>query len=535
MEKQAPKGMKHCSIVYKLLGDEQDKVELNIMESNIFDVRSTQNYDGTANNLNIMIDPRYNAQNSNNQLIEQSQPYLFLDSHHKTRIIEKEYIIFLFANPRSGSQQAQRYTKLEYDSCEISVSAKEIAKVFVFDMTNPDQCDNGYKIMRKYQLNRNPNQELILVSAGGDGSLMNLVMKIKANFVDIQRLVCCPLPFGTGNDLSRELGWGGQPDDSIYQSLKSLVLEICQNTQERYINVWTIIIKFKQGGESYEIDPATKNYAIKNETFFERYMINYFGLGEDGRIGAGFEKKRTSKRCCNKLVYGCVGLWNMICKCRQPPTVFNQIEYLKTRKLYDVLGRKLSVIKEQDIEETKNSYTLDLINLETSLIKKEVDNILFTTNQKDTKHFRIKKKPISLVGTNISNIMGGRAHFWQDSRQRIGLQNPYQTHDRTSIRNKVNFEPQRFDDDMLEFNTTYTVVSIALGRGYRVAQDKGPFEIKFKDQNGEDFYTYMHIDGEFYKLKNPDVLTIQLAKDCVQDGKLRILERCKRKKKNLVY
>lgn len=98
---------------------------------------------------------------------------------------------------------------------------------------------------------------------------------------------------------------------------------MCLNSNERLINIWTIIIKFKEGGESYEIDPATKSYAIKNETFFERYMINYFGLGEDGRIGAGFEKKRTSKRCCNKLVYGCVGLWNMCCKCKQPPTVFN--------------------------------------------------------------------------------------------------------------------------------------------------------------------------------------------------------------------
>lgn len=35
----------------------------------------------------------------------------------------------------------------------------------------------------------------------------------------------------------------------------------------------------------------------------------------------------------------------------------------------------------------------------------------------------------------------------------------------------------------------------------------------------------MHIDGEFFKLKNPDVVSIQLAKECISDGKLRILER----------
>lgn len=57
---------------------------------------------------------------------------------------------------------------------------------------------------------------MILVTAGGDGSLMSLIMKLKAARVDIARLVCCPLPFGTGNDLSRVTGWGGEPDDQIY-------------------------------------------------------------------------------------------------------------------------------------------------------------------------------------------------------------------------------------------------------------------------------------------------------------------------------
>lgn len=104
--------------------------------------------------------------------------------------------------------------------------------------------------------------------------------------------------------------------------MKNLIEEICLNSIEKYINIWTVIVKFKEGGESYEIDPATKQYSIKNETFFERYMINYFGLGEDGRIGAGFEKNRTGIRCCNKCVYCWVGFVNMICKCRNPPTVF---------------------------------------------------------------------------------------------------------------------------------------------------------------------------------------------------------------------
>lgn len=38
-----------------------------------------------------------------------------------------------------------------------------------------------------------------------------------------------------------------------------------------------------------------------------------------------------------------------------------------------------------------------------------------------------------------------------------------------------------------------------------------------------DFYTYLQVDGEFYKAKNIDTVTLQLAKECLQDGKLKIL------------
>ena len=82
-----------------------------------------------------------------------------------------------------------------------------------------------------------------------------------------------------------------------------------------------------------EIDSTSRQYFERKETFFERYMINYFSMGEDARIGTGFEKKRTKNRCCNNLNYGLIGLCNFICGaccCQRPPLISEQGEYVKT-------------------------------------------------------------------------------------------------------------------------------------------------------------------------------------------------------------
>lgn len=58
-----------------------------------------------------------------------------------------------------------------------------------------------------------------MVTAGGDGSLIGIVMKAKSAGVDVDSLLCCPLPYGTGNDLSRVVKWGPSPSGLIFSSL----------------------------------------------------------------------------------------------------------------------------------------------------------------------------------------------------------------------------------------------------------------------------------------------------------------------------
>ena len=139
------------------------------------------------------------------------------------------------------------------------------------------------------------------------------------------------MPYGTGNDLARVTNWGGTPSGRIYSSLRNLVSEICENTREEKLNIWSIKTSFKErGGNVYEVNSRTKQLEAKNEQYFERDMTNYFGIGEDGRIGLGFELHRTTNRYCNKAVYFLVGCCNFFCPWTRGLTISDQIEYVKT-------------------------------------------------------------------------------------------------------------------------------------------------------------------------------------------------------------
>jgi hypothetical protein len=86
------------------------------------------------------------------------------------------------------------------------------------------------------------------------------------------------------------------------------------------------------------------------------------------------------------------------------------------------------------------------------------------------------------VAPNISSYAGGNSNLWANSYNSLGLKDPYQNKEKSKKKvKKMVTASQKFDDDRLEFVSFYTIPTLALGRGYRVAQEKGPIEIKFKD------------------------------------------------------
>jgi diacylglycerol kinase family enzyme len=55
----------------------------------------------------------------------------------------------------------------------------------------------------KEQKNASDPSKIILLVCGGDGSLINLLMKAQAKGLNLDITPCCVLPYGTGNDFAR--------------------------------------------------------------------------------------------------------------------------------------------------------------------------------------------------------------------------------------------------------------------------------------------------------------------------------------------
>lgn len=90
-------------------------------------------------------------------------------------------------------------------------------------------------------------------------------------------------------------------------------------------------------------------------------------------------------------------------------------------------------------------------------------------------------------------------------------------------RESIKFKDQAsHDDEFLEFEVISSIFHLALGKGNRVAQEKGPFVIKFKEPSQKkDITSYLQIDGEFFKVVNPDKVEIKLSE---QFGHLKVLK-----------
>ena len=201
---------------------------------------------------------------------------------------------------------------------------------------NPKSGGNqGGKLMQKFQWLLNPRQVFDLSAAGGPGPAIELYRRVPGlrllacggdgtvgwilsaldRLQDDQHPLqvggpryapqadCCEpqapvavLPLGTGNDLSRSLGWGGgYTDEPIHKVLQSLEYADVINMDRWRLNL-TLNTGYKQSNKGVDRLPL-------------EVVNNYFSLGVDAQIALQFHEAREANphkfnsRIRNKMFY----------------------------------------------------------------------------------------------------------------------------------------------------------------------------------------------------------------------------------------
>lgn len=219
------------------------------------------------------------------------------------------------------------------------------------------------------------------------------------------------MPLGTGNDLSNALGFGASielENNSFY--IENMVKKYA--TAERtLIDIWEVKLNLDENDGMIISHGSDKKALVDKEgnkiLSFRKSFINYFSLGYDARVGFGFEKSRSSSRCCNKLIYFWEGLKKNCCT-----------------KTIPIRGFLKSF---QEIKLMKESNSIDLTAKEDKCIKQDVFEMEFKNKktQENTEEYidvLLKGNPVSLVCQNINFYMGGTEDIWKKSGEKLGIE-----------------------------------------------------------------------------------------------------------------
>ncbi|KAK6623888.1 hypothetical protein RUM44_010744 [Polyplax serrata] len=130
-----------------------------------------------------------------------------------------------------------------------------------------------------------PNTRCKILVAGGDGTIGWVLNSIvKANLPTLPEVGI--LPLGTGNDLSRVLGWGKGVSPNIEQTM---ILDNIMNAETVLFDRWKVMI---QSSRSLRIHPVCK----------ELFMYNYLSIGVDAQLlYLGYGTQQMIEKKCQGL------------------------------------------------------------------------------------------------------------------------------------------------------------------------------------------------------------------------------------------
>lgn len=195
--------------------------------------------------------------------------------------------VLLFVNPKSGGGFG----------LELMNRLQDSANVFIVQL--PAEEDTWH--IRHHDLLS--NSDLRAVAAGGDGTVSWVISILTRVFTGAFRPPLAIIPLGTGNDMSRSLGWGPGMDNAKLRGSAELFRRIRASGNVKNVDIWNLHIAPSGGAAT------------------DRQMLNYFSVGVDAEVARDFEQCRTGCcRCCfccqcmSLACYFPVGLSNIFCK-----------------------------------------------------------------------------------------------------------------------------------------------------------------------------------------------------------------------------
>ena len=409
----------------------------------------------------------------------------------------------------------------------------------IFNIIDKNEMQKGKKFITKYLTDFPANKIKILI-AGGDGTVLGIVEELNREGVPLDRCTFGAMPFGTGNDLSHSLGFGNECKVGDIRNFHRVLYTYLIGKPAK-IDIWELSVAVdQQNGTIFDVvknGEKIKEDNDKNKILqFKKTFVNYFSLGFDARVGFQFEQRRSSSRCCNKLIYGIEAAKRIFC-CKKNYGLSQLLDsFLEGDSVESPILPKES-LELSDIEEVKKDPANTNDDKEELLLQKNRKLIFKTKNSDEgiNSDVVLKGNPVNIICQNIDFYMGGTQNIW-DKTTHLGITQEEATKKQYSEYKKQvleHFQKQAFDDKKIEFFTYEHGIQLGLervarGQAKRVYQGFGPVYLEFKKHPDETEKValrkvYLNCDGEFYHLQNPTEISVRLNTNICQ-GQINILK-----------
>ncbi len=212
-------------------------------------------------------------------------------------------VFFLAVNGSSGGQVAQQLLDLQVDTMDMRLDRDELATVRVFSLKDNEKREAAFKEVASLK----GSCDVRVVACGGDGTVKWVISCLSK--VDSLSVPIGVIPFGTGNDLARVMGWGSSaPDPLIGPCLSALRkrIQIINDAEKTPLDVWLCSVSLAAGSDTAKFEEIKDKKTVQcheDKVTLTQEMINYFSIGADGELMFAFEKNRKNTQLGNKQVY----------------------------------------------------------------------------------------------------------------------------------------------------------------------------------------------------------------------------------------